>query len=85
MLETIREYAEERLAASGEADDLRRRHAEHLLALGEAAGLSAESEGRERAELVRPEQDNFRQAIDWAFDQDSSSPFASRSAWSSSG
>jgi predicted ATPase len=36
MLETIREYAVERLEESGEAEMLQRRHAEHFLALAEA-------------------------------------------------
>jgi predicted ATPase len=70
MLETIRELAEERLAASDEADELRRRLAEYLLVLGEAANLTAESDGPERPELVRPELDNFRGAIDWAIEHD---------------
>jgi predicted ATPase len=70
MLETIRELAEERLAASGEAFELRRRLADHLLALGEAAALTAENDGPERPELVRPELDNFRGTIDWAAEHD---------------
>jgi non-specific serine/threonine protein kinase len=70
MLETIREFAEERLARSGEADEVRRRHAEHLLRLGASANLSAESEGPERPDLVREELDNIRGAIDWAQDND---------------
>jgi predicted ATPase/DNA-binding CsgD family transcriptional regulator len=37
MLETLREYALERLAESGEADCLRRRHAEYFLELAERA------------------------------------------------
>ena len=70
MLETIREFALERRDAAGEANALRRRHAEHFLALGETANLAAESDGPERAEIVRAEQDNFRSAIDWAIDHD---------------
>jgi predicted ATPase/class 3 adenylate cyclase len=70
MLETIREFALEQLEAAGETDVLRRRHAEYFLALGETANLTAESDGPERAEIVRAEQDNFRAAIDWALDRD---------------
>ena len=70
MLETIREYAGEQLETAGEADELRRRHADYFLALGETANLSAESQGPERPEVVRAEQDDFRAAIDWALDHD---------------
>jgi predicted ATPase/class 3 adenylate cyclase len=70
MLETIREFALEQLDTAGDADAVRRRHAEHFLALGETANLSAESQEPERAEIVRAEQDNFRAAIDWAIDHD---------------
>jgi predicted ATPase len=70
MLETIREFAAERLADSGEADEVLRRFAVHLLALGESAGLVAESDAPERPELVRPERDNFRRAIAWASEHD---------------
>jgi predicted ATPase len=70
MLETIREFAAERLAESGEADEIFRRLALSLLALGESALLMAESDPGERPELVRPELDNFRRAIDWARDHD---------------
>jgi hypothetical protein len=67
MLETIREFAVERLAESGRADELRRRHAEFFLALAESANLSVERiEAGERHELVIPEADNLRSAIDWA-------------------
>jgi predicted ATPase len=66
MLETIREFANERLAESGDTDEVLRRLAVELLALAESARLAAESEPGERPELVRPELDNFRKAIDWA-------------------
>jgi predicted ATPase len=70
MLETIREYAVERLERSGDADELHRRSAALLLSIGDSANLSAESEGPEHPELIRPELDNFRAAIDWAVDHD---------------
>jgi hypothetical protein len=54
MLETIREFAVERLTDSGEVDELQRRSATFLLSIGESANLSAESEGPERHELIRP-------------------------------
>jgi predicted ATPase len=70
MLETIREYATDRLEHADDHDAIHRRHAEHFLALGESANLSAESEGPERPEIVRPEMDNFRRAIDRALGED---------------
>jgi predicted ATPase len=70
MLETIREFAAERLEAAGEAEELLHRLAVHLLELGESARLTAESEPPDRPELVRPELDNFRRAIDWAIGHD---------------
>jgi predicted ATPase len=68
MLETIVEYARERLEVSGEAEELRRRHAAYFLVIAEAANLSMESIGRgkQRHELVIPERHNLRAAIDWA-------------------
>jgi tetratricopeptide (TPR) repeat protein len=67
MLETIREYAGEQLDESGEADELRRRHAEHFLALAEEAEpyLRKESEeSREWLDRFDPEHDNVRAALD---------------------
>jgi predicted ATPase len=66
MLETIREFATERLEAAGEANEVLHRLAVHLLVLGESARLTAESEPGERPELVRPELANFRSSIEWA-------------------
>jgi predicted ATPase len=70
MLETIREFAADRLEAAGEAEEILHRLAVHLLALGESARLTSESEPPERPELVRPELDNFRSSIEWAREHD---------------
>ena len=65
MLETIREYASERLEMSGEADELRGRHAQRLLALSRAAGLSLEPHGKQDLGLLANELDNVRAALTW--------------------
>ena len=64
MLETIREYARERLVEAGETDQLERRHAEFLLAF---ARLTLENPDRTEAALeLEPERENLRSAIEWA-------------------
>ncbi|MFT4041053.1 MAG: hypothetical protein QM692_22925, partial [Thermomicrobiales bacterium] len=67
MLETIREYALSRLAASGEETDTRARHAAYLLRLAERAepafGTAAEGAWLER---FRVEAGNLLAALEWA-------------------
>jgi predicted ATPase len=69
MLETIHEYARERLEESGQAEAIRRRHAEFFLALAESAGLSVEGLGAGRGSggygVVIPEQANIRAALEF--------------------
>jgi predicted ATPase/class 3 adenylate cyclase len=65
MLETIREYAAERLDASGEAEELRHRYAEWFLSLAEEAEphLTTDAEWLDRLDA---EVDNVRSALDFA-------------------
>jgi tetratricopeptide (TPR) repeat protein len=64
MLETIREYAGEHLDASGESDALRRRHAEHFLALAEEAEPHVEHVPGVWIERLEADTDNLRAARD---------------------
>jgi non-specific serine/threonine protein kinase len=69
MLETIRDYASERLEASGEAATTKRRHVAYFLALAEEA--APHLHGPQQAEwLVRLERehDNLRLALIWALE-----------------
>ena len=65
MLETIREYALERLDGSGEAEQLRRRHAALYLALAEEAQPHLRQSSTEWLDRVETEHDNLRAALDW--------------------
>ena len=47
---------------------LRRKHAEHYLAVALSAGLAPDVEGQMRHDLVIPERDNMRAALAWACD-----------------
>ncbi|MGH2395646.1 MAG: tetratricopeptide repeat protein [bacterium] len=67
MLETIREYALDQLAASGELDSVRQRHAEVFLALAEQAEPALR--GREVQtwlDRLDREHANIRAALEWA-------------------
>jgi len=67
LLETIRQYAQERLEQTGEADAVRRRHAEHYVAFAEAA--APHLHGRDQAtwiERLEAEIDNLRAVMTWS-------------------
>jgi predicted ATPase/DNA-binding SARP family transcriptional activator len=91
MLEIVREYALERLEASGEADETRRRHVDHFVALAEQAEPQL-VDGDQAAWLARleDEHDNIRDAVAFALETgDSSSAlrlvFGVRIFWHSHG
>jgi predicted ATPase/DNA-binding SARP family transcriptional activator len=66
LLETVRQYAAERLEQTDEGEEFRRRHAEFFLGLAESANLFGEAEGPQRHDVVIAEQANLRAAIEWA-------------------
>ncbi|MFL5731782.1 MAG: ATP-binding protein [Chloroflexia bacterium] len=67
MLETIREYATERLAESGEEDDVAREHAEIYTGLAEESEpLLHRPEQLDRFNLLETEHDNLRGALQWS-------------------
>jgi predicted ATPase len=68
MLETVREYALERLIQAGEADTTRRRHRDWYLALAEEArpAFFRGPEPRDWLERLDREHDNLRAALGWS-------------------
>jgi predicted ATPase/DNA-binding transcriptional LysR family regulator len=71
MLETIREFAGDRLAEGGELDDVRRRHAEYMLAVAQQARPLAR--GPQEQTVLRSlalELDNFRAAFAYALEKE---------------
>jgi predicted ATPase/DNA-binding transcriptional LysR family regulator len=69
MLETVREFAQHRLAESGELDEIRRRHAEHMLAVAERGRQLARSpEEHALLERLALDLDNFRAAFAYALE-----------------
>jgi predicted ATPase len=66
MLETIREYAREKLEASGEDGSTKRAHAAYCLVLAEeAAGDQSGAVAAEWRERFTLEHDNFRAGLEW--------------------
>ncbi len=73
MLETIREFARERLGGVPELEErMSRRHATFVLGLARAAHLSSEDQGRfvSEHERVLVEREEVRAALDWAVGND---------------
>jgi predicted ATPase/class 3 adenylate cyclase len=89
LLETLRQYALERLEQAGQVDLYRRRHAEHYANVTAELGRSlyGPDEAHARARLDR-ETDNLRAAVDWSIDAGESElvralidPIAREAAW----
>jgi predicted ATPase len=69
MLETIREFAAEQLAAAGEAEGLKRRHLDHYAALARDA-VDDTLLGNDDLDRLDEERENLRLALDVALNTD---------------
>jgi predicted ATPase len=66
MLQTIREYAGERLEQSGESKEIRNRHADAYRALADAAAPNLFGEDQKKwLDRLELDDDNMRAALDW--------------------
>jgi predicted ATPase len=71
MLETVHEYAREKLEESGEAEELRMLHAQYFLSLAEEAEPGVE--GVQQAawlERLEVEHDNLRAVLSWSLENE---------------
>jgi predicted ATPase/class 3 adenylate cyclase len=71
MLETVHEYAREKLQESGEEQEIKRAHAQYFLALAEEG--ESEVRGSEAAKWLQrleAEHDNMREALSWSLGQE---------------
>jgi predicted ATPase len=80
MLETIHEFARQKLQESEEGEDIRRLHAEYFLALAEEGdpGLEEGSQQPVWLERLEEEHDNMRRALSWSLGQGQDSELALR-------
>ncbi len=71
MLETLREYGQERLQEAGEAEETRKKHLEFFLGLAERAEEELQgTQQREWLERLEKEQDNFRAALSYGLERE---------------
>jgi predicted ATPase/class 3 adenylate cyclase/DNA-binding CsgD family transcriptional regulator len=66
LLETMRQYALEKLGESGEADDVRARHRDHYTAMAALLDTPAHEGYEQRLQQTDTEIDNLRAAFTWS-------------------
>ena len=66
LLETVRQYALEKLGESGEADAVRTRHRDHYTAMAALLDAPADGDYEQRLEQANIEIDNLRAAFGWS-------------------
>jgi predicted ATPase/class 3 adenylate cyclase/DNA-binding CsgD family transcriptional regulator len=68
LLETVRQYALEKLGESGDADAVRTRHRDHYSALAATIDIPGETELDRRIDCCEREMDNLRGAFTWSLE-----------------
>ena len=75
FLEPVRQYAQEKLDESGEADAVRRRHGAFFLAMAEEAETELQGTQQEALlERLETEHDNLRAALQWFLERGEAGP-----------
>ncbi len=68
LLETVRQYALEKLGESGEADAVRARHRDHYTAMAALLDAPAGTDYDDRLDQTATEMDNLRSAFGWSLE-----------------
>ena len=68
LLETVRQYALEKLGESGEADDVRTRHRDHYMAVAAVLDDRGRPDYLEHLHRIDGEMDNLRAAFSWSLE-----------------
>ena len=68
QLETVRQYAQEKLGESGEAEAVRSRHRDHYNSMAALLDAPARTDHHQRVEQADEEMDNLRSAFGWSIE-----------------
>src|SRR3954462_6546107 len=68
FLETVRQYAQEKLGESGEAEAVRSRHRDHYTSMAALLDAPARGDYQHRVEQADVEMDNLRSAFSWSLE-----------------
>jgi tetratricopeptide (TPR) repeat protein len=74
MMQTIREFASDRLRESGEEEEIRRRHARQLVGMAEEAEPNLLRKDTTWLDRLEEELDNIRAALQWSIDSGDPEP-----------
>jgi predicted ATPase/class 3 adenylate cyclase/DNA-binding CsgD family transcriptional regulator len=69
LLETVRQYALEKLGESGEADAMRSRHRDHYTSMAALLDAPARTDYQQRLGQAEVEMDNLRYALGWDLEE----------------